>query len=269
MTAHLPEELKQRLAAVATAPHLLACTDYDGTLAPLADRPELARLLPGAVELLLSLARLPDTRVAVASGRARDNLIAHSGLGDPVILIGSHGAEMPGQLAPADNVERQLSQLACDLSPLCSPTRQAWLERKPFGITFHVRGVAEQDAQRMLAEVRARARGWPSLHLTEGKAVIELSLVKANKGEAIRQLVNQCGTNPAVVFIGDDVTDESAFAVLTTMDVGIKVGAGPSSATYRVASEEGALAALDMVLACRTSCVGRHAQGVIAQETMP
>ena len=263
MTAQLPELLRQRLSAVATSPHLLVCTDYDGTLAPLADRPELARLLPGAFELLHSLARLPATRVAVVSGRGRDNLIAHSSFGDPLILVGSHGAEMPGQLAPADDVERQIDQLVRQLSPLCSPSHGAWLERKPFGITVHVRGVAEQNAQRLLAEVQAMVRGWPAFHLTEGKAVLELSLAKTNKGEAIRQLASRWGTGPALVFLGDDVSDESAFAALGAQDVGIKVGTGPSCAAYRVASEDGALAALGAILASRTA----SASALLAQGT--
>ena len=77
MTTPLPEGLGQRLLALAAAPQLLLCTDYDGTLAPLAPRPEQARLLPGASDLLYRLAALADTRVAIVSGRARGNLRSH------------------------------------------------------------------------------------------------------------------------------------------------------------------------------------------------
>ena len=97
MTATLSEDLSRRLSALGVARQLLLCVDYDGTLAPLAPRPELAQLLPGASDLLHRLALLADTRVAIISGRSRDNLRAHSGLDEPILLVGSHGAELPGK----------------------------------------------------------------------------------------------------------------------------------------------------------------------------
>lgn len=257
MTDHLPVALRRRLAAVATAPHLLVCSDYDGTLAPLAEKPDKACLLAGASDLLLALARLPATRVAIISGRARDNLMAHSGLTDPIMLVGSHGAELPGQPPASTELVDQLDRMTEALSPLCATVAGAWIERKPLGMAVHLRGILDADANRLLMAVRDTARQWPAVRLTDGKAVVELSVTNCTKGDAIRRLADQWGTTPRLVFLGDDVTDEYAFAALTMEDVGVKVGPGVSRAAYRVASEAGALSVLDMIFACR-STQGRH-----------
>jgi trehalose 6-phosphate phosphatase len=241
--------LARRLAALGAAPHLLVCTDYDGTLAPLARRPEEAQLLPGAFDLLNGLADLPNTRVAVISGRSRADLRAHSGLDGPILLVGSHGAELPGQEQEEGNAIRQsrIDGLTSTLSPFVASAPGAWLERKPFGLAVHVREANEKDANRVLAGVRQAAVRWPDIYKTEGKAVIELSLSRTDKGRAIDWLRDAWGTAPRVLFLGDDVTDEAGFAVLGPLDLGIKVGAGASRAHCRVGSEQAALNLLGFV----------------------
>jgi trehalose 6-phosphate phosphatase len=77
----------------------------------------------------------------------------------------------------------------------------------------------------------------------EGKAVVELSVVEASKGAAVRALRERLGVD-AVLFAGDDVTDETALSTLEPdRDVGVKVGEGPTAAAHRVADPE-AVAAL-------------------------
>lgn len=263
MSMLLPQTLSRRLASLGAARHLLVCSDYDGTLAPLAPRPELARLLPGAGDLLNRLARLPQTRVAIVSGRSRDNLRSHSGLGEPVLIIGSHGAELPGG-GPGEAeaaAREQLDLLQSALAELCATSPGAWLERKPFGIAVHVREAAAGDAARVLAAVRGRLADWPAVKATDGKAVIELSLSRAGKGDAVRWLRNDWQAGAQVLFLGDDVTDEAAFAALGPGDVGIKVGAGPSAAEYRVESEQAALKVLDVLWRQRSAMGGEGLAG--------
>ena len=65
----------------------------------------------------------------------------------------------------------------------------------------------------------------PGVHPREGKSVVELAVVQADKGDALDAIRHQVGAT-AAVFVGDDVTDEDAFSRLTGPDVGIKVGAG-------------------------------------------
>ena len=87
--------------------------------------------------------------------------------------------------------------------------------------------------------------------MTEGKAVLEFAVVKTDKGAAIDTLRDRENAT-AVVFFGDDVTDEKAFARLRGADVGVKVGPGESLAGLRVDGPEDVAAALELLLAERT-----------------
>ena len=256
--SNLPKDLAERLAALGTQRPLLVCSDYDGTLAPIAQRPEQVQLLPGAFNLLHELVRLPDTRVAIISGRSRDNLRAHSGLDLPILLIGSHGAELPGRIAerrePAQ--QTQIDALESALVQICARAPGAWIERKPFGMAVHVREASCLDGERVLAQVRDGLTQWPAIHATEGKAVIELSFVRTSKGDAVHWLRNDWGVEPQVIYFGDDVTDESAFEALGPEDIGVKVGAGQSRAAHRVTSESEALSALAFLLRRRALMTG-------------
>mgnify|MGYP006294141979 CR=1 FL=1 len=249
----LSGDVSRRLASLGQASELLVCSDFDGTLAPIAARPELARLLPCARELLHGLARLPQTRVAILSGRARDDLRAQAGLDHPVLLVGSHGAEFPGGIAgevaggSAADRQQQLDTLQAAMQRLCAASPGAWVERKPFGLAVHVREADPADAARVSAAVRTFLGETPGVKLMDGKAVIELSLARADKGDAIRWLREDMAGSPHVFYVGDDVTDEAAFAALGPADLGIKVGAGATAARHRVASEHAALAALALL----------------------
>jgi trehalose 6-phosphate phosphatase len=255
MNAYLLQPLSQRLASLAAQRHLLVCSDYDGTLAPLASRPEQAQLLAGAFHLLHDLARLPDTRVAIISGRSLDNLRTHSGLERPVLLVGSHGAELPECATNSwgMKVQAQLDALEVTLASICAVSSAAWIERKPLGIAVHTREATDRDAAYVLAQVRNSLANWPMMHVIEGKAVIELSLSRSNKGDAVRWLRDDWDTKPAVIYLGDDITDEAAFNALGPGDLGIKVGAGPTDAEYRIESEGVALDVLSFMWECRMS----------------
>src|SRR6266496_4401876 len=89
----LDAELRSAVARVARVPVLLVACDYDGTLAPIVEDPTRAVPLPEAVAAIRSLAALPQTTVAVVSGRALRDLAALSRLPSEVHLVGSHGSE--------------------------------------------------------------------------------------------------------------------------------------------------------------------------------
>lgn len=246
MNTHLEQDLFHRLDSLATAQYLLVCTDYDGTLAPLASRPEEARMLPGAFTVLHDLANLPFTRVAIISGRSLGDLRNHSGLDSPVLLVGSHGAELPVNMNKEREVhgKEYLDAIESMLVSLCLGSPGSWVERKPLGMAVHVRQASRSDQDRLLEQVRDCLSEWPLLHVTEGKAIIELSVSSADKGDAVRWLCDEWGSAPQVIYLGDDVTDEAAFKALRASDLGVKVGSAPSCAKFRVSSEEAVLGIL-------------------------
>src|SRR5690554_7005804 len=92
--SRLPEPLVGALRELARTKRLLVALDFDGTLAPEVDDPEHARATPEAREAVLRLLDLPNTRVALVSGRALRSLEQVAGLPDNVLLVGSHGIEL-------------------------------------------------------------------------------------------------------------------------------------------------------------------------------
>ena len=104
-------------------------------------------------------------------------------------------------------------------------------------MALHTRGADHDVAAEAIEAVRSGPAIWPGIHVTTGKDVIELSVVATNKGTAVDELRTQISAS-AVLFVGDDVTDENAFTNLHGPDVGIKIGPGDSAAAYRVDTPE-------------------------------
>lgn len=244
----VPADLTTALRSIAGLSVLLVASDYDGVLAPIVTDPAKAVPLPGAVPALRRLAGLPGTTVAAVSGRARDDLATVSGLpGGEITLIGSHGSELASEvrLEPEQaDLRARLEQAVRELADEHPGVR---VELKPGGVVLHTRTAERPVAARVTDAVLAGPAAWPGVHVTTGKEVVELSVLTANKGTAITYLRERTGAE-AVVFLGDDVTDENAFAVLDGADVGIKVGSGQTRAQHRVADPPAALAALQLLL---------------------
>nr|WP_323746041.1 trehalose-phosphatase [Catenulispora pinisilvae] len=231
----LPAELRRTIVQIARTPRLLVACDYDGTLAPITLNPDEARPLSESVGALRSLAALHETTTVVISGRALRDLATLSRLPAEVNLVGSHGSEFDigfvHELAPEARALHR--RLGAELERLVIDVPGVNLEVKPASIAVHVRQ-AEYDAGReVLASVHAGPATWPGVSTTVGKEVIELSVVKTDKGHALDVLRHQVAAT-AAIFLGDDVTDEKAFARLSGPDVGVKVGPGDTLAAYRV-----------------------------------
>ncbi|MET0765714.1 MAG: trehalose-phosphatase [Blastococcus sp.] len=241
MTGVLPPDLDAALVEFAGRRPLLVASDYDGVLAPLRDHPDDAVPGPGVAEALTRLAAVDGVTVALVSGRGVADLQTTSGLSGPYRWVGSHGAEFDGPLTGelADRRDR----LAERLAPAVATTEGAWLEVKPASVAVHVRKVQDRVAAAEVLE-RARTLVDSSLTMKPGKDVLEVAVTDADKGAALRRLVDEIGVAGAAYF-GDDVTDEDGFRALGPDDVTVKVGEGPTEARYRVADPAAARAALE------------------------
>ena len=251
MTA--PDEAVRALAA---APRLLVALDFDGVLAPIVPVPSDARPLPAAAAAIEALAALPDTTVALLSGRGLANLTAVSGFGPPVYLIGSHGAEFAdadGAGSMLDDAARaRLGRLSAELRELVAGEPGVTLEEKPAGVAVHVRNAERAVAARVLDAVRAGPASRAGVATTPGKEVLDLAVLEVSKGSALNRLRERIGAD-AVFFAGDDVTDETAFARLRPGDLGVKVGDGNTAAEHRVPDPGAVAALLEDLVAARTS----------------
>ncbi|TDQ04653.1 trehalose-phosphatase [Labedaea rhizosphaerae] len=255
MTAEaLPADLRRAIVQLARTPRLLVACDYDGTLAPIVEDPDHARPLPESVGALRSLAGLHETTTAVISGRALRDLATLSRLPSEVHLVGSHGSEFDiGFVHALDSAARDLHRrLEAELDGLTDGKPGVQLEVKPASIAVHVRRAEPDVAQQVLDAVREGPCTWDGVQVTEGKAVVELAVVQTDKGRALDTLRHQVGAT-AAVFLGDDVTDEKAFARLSGPDVGIHVGEGQTLAGYRIENTDQVATVLAFMLEERRS----------------
>lgn len=215
-----PRSLAQRIATLtASGARLLVALDNDGTLSPIADRPELATLAPGATEALDALCAVAD--VVIVSGRGLDDLVARFGH-LPVAIVSEHGlrhrrpdraVEQLAEPLPAAALEALREDLARLLPD--GPDHGGWLvEDKGVTVAVHHRLVpdAALEPTRGAVDARMRDAAGPGGVVQEGKAVLELRPRGADKGAALDALLR---TRPRTVpvMIGDDLTDEPALAV--------------------------------------------------------
>ena len=236
MTAEaLPAELRRAIVQIARTPRLLVACDYDGTLAPIVENPEQARPMNESVGALRSLAGLHETTTAVISGRALRDLATLSRLPAEVHLVGSHGSEFDvGFVHALDDGARDLHRrIEVELDRLIDGAEGVLLEVKPASIAVHTRRAEPEVGARISEAVRSGPCTWDGVQVTEGKEVIELAVVQTDKGRALDVLRHQVGAT-AAVFVGDDVTDEKAFARLSGPDLGVKVGRGETRAGFRI-----------------------------------
>lgn len=231
--------LRDTLGALAGTERLLVALDFDGTLAPEVDDPEKARATPEARRAVERLASLPDTRVALVSGRSLRDLEEVAPFDDEVLLVGSHGIELrldePGDIVALDADEReQLGMLGQVLDQIADTLDSVWIEQKPAGFALHTRLASDRHTRfaHLVAinELKAEA---PDATVRLGKNVIEFSVRSTTKGEAVEHLRRYTRAT-AVFYAGDDVTDEDAFVALGSDDLGLKSGGGPTAADYRV-----------------------------------
>jgi trehalose 6-phosphate phosphatase len=226
----------------------LVASDFDGTLAPIVNNPADARPLAEAAVALVELADLPSTASALISGRALDTLRSLSSMPESVHLVGSHGAEFASGFS--HDIDESLLQTMFDtLNAIAAERPGVTVELKPASVALHVRNASADDGQAALAAAREAAASWDA-QATEGKAVLEFAVISTDKGEAVDILRDQHNAD-AVVFFGDDVTDEKAFRRLRESDVGVKVGPGETLARYRIETPDDVAAALEYLLEAR------------------
>jgi len=245
-------QLDAAVAKLAALPRLLVALDFDGVLAPIVEIPSAARPLPSSAAAVGALATLPNTIVALVSGRGLADLAAVSGFGAPIRLVGSHGGEFDDGAAMLDDQQRELKEnLTTELELLVAGAAGVLLEDKPAGMAVHVRNAEPAVGQGVLDAVRDGPATWPGVEATAGKAVLDLAVVQVSKGAAIDVLRERLEAD-GVLFIGDDVTDETAFLRLGPADVGVKVGDGETAASYRLPGPPEVGMLLELLLAART-----------------
>ncbi|KGM10800.1 trehalose-phosphatase [Cellulomonas bogoriensis] len=254
----LAEALDALGATVRTGGTVLVALDFDGVLSPLQDDPTACRIHEGSRTALERLGAVPTVQVALVSGRSLADLDSRAEVPDGTFLVGSHGAEhghrVDGALARdalvvPPEASGLLDALRTALAAAVSGTT-ARLEHKPTSVVLHTRGSDPTEARR-LTDHALGLGARDGVDAMRGKDVVELSVLKVTKGDALALLRERVGAQ-GLLYAGDDVTDERAFATLGPEDVTVKVGPGATAARFRVQDPD-AVAVLLAHLADATS----------------
>ncbi len=227
-----PDEIAARAAALRRP--LLVGLDVDGVLAPIVGHADDAVLLPGMLTALRGLAeRVP---VAVVSGRTVEDL-QRFGFPDDVEVFGLHGMERDGErtVELGHQEQQRLDRLVTLASAAAEQAGEgAWVEVKPASVVLHVREASPEDGARSAADLRERAADVTGVHVLPGHGVVELLTRATSKARAVAELREELAS-AAVVFVGDDRTDEEVFVALGDGDCSIRVGPGETAARHRLA----------------------------------
>lgn len=219
--------------------------DYDGCLSPIVKDPDKAFL---SEEMKSTLKKLADVcSVAVVSGRDRADVEKLVGL-DNVYFAGSHGFDITGpggmQTEPGDATKAlpALDEAAKTLNTSLEEIQGVVVERKKYAIAVHYRNVADEQVDRVKETVDQVLSQHEELKKGLGKKIIELKPnMDWHKGKAVLWLMNELDLNkPDIIpiYIGDDITDEDAFASLQEQKYGLGILVGEhddkTAATYRL-----------------------------------
>lgn len=217
--------------------------DFDGTLAPIAPRPDLVEVPPRTKDILDCLAR--DHLVCFASGRGLEDLQHKIGLAS-AYYAADHGQRIVGPAGSGIDLEvgeghrEELQAAADELCRRLLPVDGVVVETKGLSLSVHYRLVAEGERPLVKHTVAEVADGFPDLRLTGGKLVHELRPPGSwGKGRAMLWLLEQLELGRADVCpicLGDDLTDEDMFAAAEGWGLGVVVGdpGRPTRAHYRL-----------------------------------
>ncbi|CAH1098658.1 unnamed protein product [Psylliodes chrysocephalus] len=204
-------------------PKLAVLLDYDGTLTPIVQHPDLAVIPPETKEVLEKLVKIPEIFVAIISGRNVLNVKTMVGIQN-ITFAGNHGLEViypdgsTYKHTLPKNFEEQVRVLVKQLEKTVVRDG-AWIENKGASLTFHFRECPEEQRSQIETEAQKIIE---EANFKVGKAHMALEArpkVDWNKGKvAILLLEKEYGSSwqneSKVIFVGDDTTDEDAISAL-------------------------------------------------------
>ena len=194
--------------------------DYDGTLAPFRLERDCAVPYPAVPEFLDGIRSNGHTRVVIISGRPAREIPALLRLCPPPEIWGSHGMErlLPDGHYTAIKLERRLTEaFARAAASLDREGLSRHMEWKHGSLAVHWRGLPSDDlravcatASRVLQPLAFSA----GLHLSHFDGGMEMRVRTPNKADAVRAILKESGEHCPIAYLGDDVSDEDAFAAV-------------------------------------------------------
>jgi trehalose-phosphatase len=209
------QEFWNSLATTSTNALLL---DFDGTLAPFRIDPSKVRLWSGVQDLLQRIQDAGKTRMAIITGRPARETASLIALSRPIEIWGAHGAERlhtNGWLEQESLSAEMHLALSAAINALHTAQFKGAvrLEKKWDAVAVHCRGMSSHLAQAAIERALNLLRPfseYPGLQILQFDGGVELRAGR-KKGDAVRQILSELGSNAPVAYLGDDETDEDAF----------------------------------------------------------
>lgn len=209
--------------------------DFDGTLVPIAPRPDQVRLEPSTRRLLRRLANSPRVRVTVISGRRRRELLEHIGVRN-IHYLGLYGWERDRGAALSRRAQAALGRAHSTLREHLAVFPGVWVEDKQSSLSVHfaaARPVVKQRARRRVPLLLRPLRGQLRL-LMNIRDLEVLPFCVPDKGAALRKSLDGAFRQALPFYFGDDCSDEPAFAA-ARRGVAVIVGnRSPTRARFRL-----------------------------------
>jgi trehalose 6-phosphate phosphatase len=235
--------------------NVLVAFDYDGTLAPIVDDPEEARMRPETREHLTSLNRLYPC--VVISGRAQADVLKRIRGAGVLEAIGNHGLE---PWRRNEELSACVQEWLVPLREKLAPIQGVKIEDKLFSIAIHFRQSTEQRAAH--EAILAAARELEGVRILGGKLVVNLLPQGApHKGTALMAARERLHCDTAI-YVGDDETDEDVFSLEEPGLLGIRVGQVDSSrASFCIREQENIDELLQALISFRPEADGHVRAG--------
>ena len=257
------------VSEVGDAALLLVACDVDGTLAELRAAPEQAAVHAGALAALERLSRTRQTAIAVVTGRGRGEAVRLLGPGFAGEVVGSHGAENAAEEREELTVAQRdaLGVVAGRLAKIAQGHEGCRVEIKPRAVALHYRGASDVVAGQAVARAMEAGEGVEGVQRRLGSMVLEYAVDVVSKGDAVQSLRRRVGAT-AVLFVGDDLTDEHGFAALGSGDAAVKVGQGDTRARFRLGGVEDVVRLLERLAEHRAEWATRTAEVAVNQHAL-
>jgi trehalose 6-phosphate phosphatase len=204
-------EIAARLRATGSAALFL---DFDGTLAPVRAHPDEAGLNTATRRAIIRLARNPRAHICVISGRKRADVRLRTSV-PGIRYLGLHGWDGDGREPLNPETRRILERARQRVAHQVAPMSGVWVEDKGPVFAVHYRGASNGDVGLARAALQTTMAPLTDFHVVANKYAWEvLPRAIGDKGTAVVRELNLFGRPALPFYLGDDTTDEPAFAAL-------------------------------------------------------
>ncbi|XP_057533493.1 probable trehalose-phosphate phosphatase J isoform X1 [Amaranthus tricolor] len=243
-------ETFQKMMCGAESKKIVLFLDYDGTLSPIVNDPDVAFMTDKMRAVLRDVGSCFPT--SIISGRSREKVYEFVQL-DNIYYAGSHGMDImapvqPSRIRewkhhatavdkkgnklviyqPANKYLPEIIQIQKSLKEKTAAVEGVKIEDNKFCMSVHFRNVSDEELDTLEEKVKTVLEEHPHFQLTRGKKVLEIRPpIKWNKGHALEYLLESLGlascNEVLPIYIGDDTSDEDAFELINQKRQGYSI----------------------------------------------